>query len=340
MIKRWWMITGLVLLVLVGCTSQTEKADQGDNGIAIKSATVERADFPVTLQIGGTLEGQQQTTIYSKVIATVDNIPVSIGQKVKKGDLLVAFDRDGVQSQYRQTEANFLNARNNYRKTKALYEAGAVSETDLDGVETQFKVAEANFQAARQAVDIIAPFDGVVVDIPVNVGDEVATGMPVVEVAIVSALRVVLDVPTSVVGKLAEGQNVRVESPFDSTLVMTGRVIDVADAANPVTRSFEVECLFDNPPSGFSPGMYVIADIRTRLLEQALIVDNDAFLYRSGKTFLYKIVNDTVQMVEVEITADGQNRSAVSGPLQAGDRIVVVGHKNLAPGAAVREAAL
>ena len=340
MIKRWWILAGMVLIIMAGCSSQVEKSDNGELGIAIKSTLVEKGEFPVILDIGGTLEGKQQTTIYSKAVATVIDIPVSIGQKIKKGDLLVAFDRDGVQSQYRQTEASYLNAEKNYGKIKALYEAGAVSESRLDETETAFKVAKANFDAARQTVDIIAPFDGVVVDLPINVGDEVAAGMPVVEVAEVSALRVVLDVPTSVVGKLAVGQEVSVQSPFDSNLVMTGHVIDVADAADPVTRSFEVECLFSDAPEGFAPGMYVMADVRVNILEQALIVDNDAFLYRGGKTYLYKIENDTARLVEIQVEANGQNRSAVLGTLAAGDRVVVIGQKNLVPGAVVREADL
>lgn len=306
--------------------------------VVVRTAPVELRDFPVTVRLGGTLRGDRQTMIPAKVTTTVTNIPARAGQRVAKGDRLVALDPGGVQSQYRQAEALLRNAEKQWTKMRSLYEAGAVSETQLDAAEMQYDVARADFNSARQAIEIEAPFDGIVTDVYVRIGDEVAPGMPLVEVADIASLRLYLEVPTAQIGKLKTGQTVRVASPIDSAVVMTGTVASIADAADQVTRSFEVECHFPAPPGGFAPGVYVIAEIETEILKSALVVPNEAILYRSGKAMLYAILDDTAMLLTVAERATGQGETAVNGDVAPGQRVVVVGQKNLTPGAHVREA--
>ena len=75
-------------------------------------------------------------------------------------------------------------------------------------------------------------------------------------------------------------------------------------------------------------------------LEAAIVIPNDAILYRSGKALVYVIDSDTAGLVSISILATGDGQSAVEGNLNTSERIVVVGQKNLTPGAKVREADL
>lgn len=340
MMFRIFLTLGIAAALMIGCSGNSEtNTPSGQRApVMVRTEPVTQADFPVTVRVGGTLLGIQQTSIPAKISSTVTKIPVRVGQSVRKDDLLVMLDPGGVQSQYNQSKAVFQNAEKQWNKMKALYDNGAIPESQYDGAETEYEVAKANFNSARETVEIDAPFDGAVTDIPVRVGDEVALGMPLIEVADVNQLRLILDVPTSQVGRLTAGQEVEVRSPVDSTLTMTGTVYSVADAADQATRSFEVECRFAKPARGFSPGTYVIADITTKILNSAMVVPNDALLYRSGKAIVYAITNDTAQMVDLSVLGIGRGRSAVEGDITPGQRVVVVGQKNLTPGTYVREA--
>jgi len=327
-------------VLMTGCSSNTETDNPSGQRapVMVRTTPVEQADFPVTVRVGGTLLGIQQSAIPAKISSTVTKIPVRVGQRVRKDDLLVMLDPGGVQSQYNQTKAVFQNAEKQWNKMKALYDHGAIPESQYDGAKTEYEVAKANFNAARESVEIDAPFDGVVTDIPVRAGNDVSIGTPLVEVADIAELRLILDVPTSQVGQLKAGQEVEVRSPVDSTLTMAGAVYSVADAADQATRSFEVECRFSKPVKGFSPGTYVIADITTKILDGAMVVSNDALLYRSGEAIVYAITNDTAQMVSLSVLGIGRGKSAVAGDVTVGQRVVVVGQKNLTPGTYVREA--
>lgn len=328
-------------MAMAGCGGKTASTDDAQTAqVAVRTAMVQQGDFPRTVSVGGTLRGDRQTMIPAKVQTTVTKIPVKRGQTVRQGDLLIMLDPGGVQSQYTQAEAVFRNAEKQAKKMRTLYQAGAVSETQLDGAETEFAVAQANFNAARQTIEINAPFDGVVTDVYVRAGDEVSPGTPLVETADISALRLILEVPSDEVTRLSKGEPVHVTSPDDSTQKMTGEVIGVADAANIHTRSFEVECRFAEIKPGFAPGMYVMAEVETETLRGATLVPNDAIIYRSGEALVYTVAADTAGLVPITVIATGHDLTAVAGALQSGQKVVVLGQKILTPGAKVREAAL
>ncbi len=335
------LIAGLLIIALAGCGGEKASTGGAETAqVAVRTALVQQGDFPRTVPIGGTLRGDRQTMIPAKVQTTVTKVPVKRGQTVRQGDLLTMLDPGGVQSQYTQAEAVFRNAEKQAKKMRALYQAGAVSETQLDGAETEFAVAQANFNAARQTIEIDAPFDGVVTDVYVRAGDEVSPGTPLVEIADISALRLILDVPSDEVIRLSKGELVHVTSPDDSTQVVTGEVVGVADAANIHTRSFEVECRFAEVKPGFAPGMYVMAEVETETLRAAILVPNDAIIYRSGKALVYTVAADTAGLVPITVIATGHDLTAVTGALQPGQKVVVLGQKILTPGAKVREATL
>ena len=285
---------GILIIALAGCSG--EKASTGGAQtaqVAVRTALVQQGDFPRTLAIGGTLRGDRQTMMPAMVQTTVTKVPVKRGQTVREGEILIMLDPGGVQSQYTQAEAVFRNAEKQAKKMRALYQAGAISETQLDGAETEFAVAQANFNAARQTIEIDAPFDGVVTDVYVQTGDEVSPGTPLVETADISALRLILDVPSDEITRVSKGEPVHVASPDDSAQAITGEVIGVADAANVQTRSFEVECRFAEVKPGFAPGMYVMAEVETEILRAATLVPNDAIIYRSGEALVYTVAADT-----------------------------------------------
>jgi RND family efflux transporter MFP subunit len=340
MLSRIVIGIGILAAIGIGCGGGTETTETSTERppVVVRTAIINRADFPVTVRIGGSLLGDRQTVIPAKVTTTVSNVPVRVGQSVKAGDLLVMLDPGGVQSQYNQAKAVFQHAEKQLKKMRNLYDAGAISETQLDGVETEYEVAKANFSAARRSIEIEAPFDGVVTDIFVRAGDEISPGLPLIDVADVKSLRLILEASPAQAALLKSGQSVRVVSPIDSSIVMRGNVYSVADAASRSTRSFEVECRFESPPRGFSPGMYVTAEIEAGIIPAALSVPSEALLYRSGRTMLYIIEADTAALLTVKELGSANGSTAVEGAIDSGQRVVVIGHKNLTPGATVREA--
>jgi multidrug efflux system membrane fusion protein len=100
-----------------------------------------------------------------------------------------------------------------------------------------------------------------------------------------------------------------------------------------------VECRFKSPARGLAPGNFVAADILVRTIDGALAIPRDAVIYRGGAPFAYAVEADSVRLVALTVLATDARQVAVQGALEAGQRVVVTGQRNLTPGARVREAA-
>lgn len=331
-------VTLLILLPLACSKGDSSNLAEESPAVAVRTAKVEQAPFALRTTLAGTLKGDRQTVLVAKLSGTVAGVSITVGEQVARGQRLLDLDRGGVQSQYRQTEALYRDAETQLGKIESLFAAGAVSERELELARTGFDVAQANFEAARQAVEIESPIAGVVTDLYVRTGDEVAPGKPLVEVANVGALRLTLDVPSSQIGQLSVGQPVKVCAPYDTARCMDGAIRSIADAADRDTRTFEVECRFAEPLPSLAPGSFVSAEVTIRTLPAALSVPDLAILYRGGQAYVYAVDADTTLLVPLDVLARDQGRTAVAGALSPGQRVVVTGQKNLTPGARIREA--
>ena len=329
----------LASTLLFGCTEAEVATEITETpSVAVRTMPVRQGDFPVNLELTGTIKGERQTVVPAKLSSSVIATNVRVGQRVTAGQLVLQLDKGGLQSQFHQTEALFLNAQKQLRKMQSLLDAGAISEREMDITTTDFQIAKANFDAARGAAEVQSPITGVITDLYVRPGDEVSPGSRLFEVADISALRLTLDVPTSQIARLRTGQPVSVHPPDTDADPMTGTVYSIADAANTDTRSFEVECRFANPAPGFAPGTFATAEIEVEILETALLIDANAVLYRSGQAYSYAITADTAALIPIEVLAFNDGTAAVIADLTPGQRVVVTGQKNLTPGTPVREA--
>jgi len=339
--RNSWFTAPLALLTLLplACSEgDTNSAVEESPAVAVRTAIVDQAPFALRESFTGTLKGDRQTVLVAKLSSTVTGVSVSVGEQITRGQRVIDLDPGGVQSQYRQTEALCRDAETQLGKIESLFAAGAVSQRELELGRTGFDVARANFEAARQAVEIESPIAGVVTDLYVRTGDEVAPGEPLVEVADVGALRLTLDVPSSQIGRLSVGQPVKVCAPYDTAVCMAGSIRSIADAADRDTRTFEVECRFSEPLPSLAPGTFVSAEVTLRTLPSALSVPDEAVIYRGGQAFAYAVDADTTLLVPLEVLARDRGRTAVDGALKPGQRVVITGQKNLTPGTRIREA--
>ena len=201
---------------------------------------VKQDDIVQTVQAAGTLQAKTRVDVGAQVSGQVKEIPVVLGQSVKKGDLLVLLDPELAQSAVVQAEASVVQqraqvdsrrvdleaARRELDRQRRLLKGDATAATEAETAENNFAKLEADVrgQAAsllqlqaqldRNKVNlsytrITSPMDGVVVNIPVQVGQTVIAVQitPVmVTVADLDTITVRTKVPEADVQSLAVNQ--------------------------------------------------------------------------------------------------------------------------------------
>jgi RND family efflux transporter MFP subunit len=283
----------------------------------------------LTREFTGTIEGEQQAVIRSKINEAVEKINVAVGRDVGAESVVVTLDKNGPSSSYIQAQSVYQNAEKNINKLKYLFDQGAIAETQYDAAETEYEVAKANFESARRLVELTTPIAGTVTSIDVSPGDFVTIGQQVATVATVDKLRMKLGVTGDEIGYFDVGDRVRIAAENESDTEASGRVIKVARSADPETRSFLVELEIDNSARLLMPGMFARAQIVVETFDDIIAVPRDVILDRNDKYFVFIANGDRSRMTEVQLGAEFIGSAQVLNGLKVGDTIITVGQEYL-----------
>jgi multidrug efflux pump subunit AcrA (membrane-fusion protein) len=167
-----------------------------------------------SLDIEGTLQALQQSTVAAQVGGNVLQLAVKAGDRVKAGALLARIDERELQAGLAggdagvaQAAAALAQAQQNATRTRDLRAQGFVSQAALDLAETQLQAAQAAHRQAqagrsqaalaRSFAAVTAPFDAVVLATHVETGDLATPGRPLVTLYAPGRLRAVVQMPLS-----------------------------------------------------------------------------------------------------------------------------------------------
>jgi HlyD family secretion protein len=216
--------------------------------------------------------------------------------------------------------------------------AELVGKGDLAAAQARVREAEANVQLARNRIqqDLIrAPMAGTVYDLPARAGSYLNIGDAVASIGKLNPVRVRVYVDEPELGRVAEGEKVRIT--WDA---LPGRDWNGTVEKRPVqiialgTRQVgEVLCTIDNPLRELVPGTNVNAFILTQEVENALTVSRAAVRRENGAIGVYVLQPDgTVRWQPVRTGASDALRVQVLSGLRFGDAVAEANEQALKNG--------
>ena len=263
--------------------------------------------------------------------------------------------------------AEVANARANYQlvetefeRTKKLHEGQLISRSEFDQKQAQVEAARRQYEVARNGAEqqyqalmgakarvamarkavadtvVRAPFDGVVGERLVSVGDYVTRGMKIASVMRVNPLRLELTVPAQYVTTIAVGSAVNLEVDAHPGETFVGQVRFVSPALRSDSRALIVEAIVANPDARLKPGLFATARIEQAEKTAALLIPSTAVQKTATANRVYVIVGDHVEERLITLgQPEGDLIEAASG-LNVGDRVVSSGLERLKDGALVK----
>lgn len=266
------------------------------------------------LVLRGRTQSERKVELKAEMSGRVVNLPAAKGQMVKAGDPICELDVGARQARLDQAKAQLKQAKLEYDASVALEKKGHRSETQTAAALAAFEAAEANIRLMEQELSYTvmrAPFDGVVDNRLVSLGDYMTPGTP--------CAWVVAADPFLVVGAVAESQIAQVQPGTEgSAKLVTGETVDgkvtfLAAAADPQTRTFRVELTVANPDFKLRDG--VTADIRVRSSSVPAMQMSPAILSLddSGRIGVKLVENSVVRFVPVALVADDKDGVWVTG---------------------------
>ena len=232
---------------------------------------------------------------------------------------------------WRRIEEEFESAKSGERETEALH---AIAEADLALANVQLEQA----QATLKDTEIRAPFAGVIVRKNVTLGERVAPGKVLFQLADVETVKLDVRIPAADIHRLDSRivANVRVRGSDET---FTGRVANIGPRADQQTRSFPVEIYMSNSPGRkLLPGTFARAVIPVRNYPGAILIPRESVIFEDGKPSVFVANPDSGLATRrpIRIARRFGARYMIAAGLEPGDLLVTAGQRLLLDGARIR----
>ena len=322
-------------------------------------AKVVARDVPVEVQAPVDLRPLEQVDVGSKVLGYVDAVFVERGDRVKKGQI-VALVRPSdlpdqlaaARSSIGQIKAQAALARTNYERANKLAPSGVVSQQELQSSSAALASAESAEASAQAQISglairlgetrITSPITGYVSQRRLDPGALVGPpgGGAIVTVVRMDRLRVFLTLNEIDAMGISVGMDAHVELDSLPGRSFLGKVVRVAPAFDPLTRTLEAEVQLANESGELRPGMYGRGFIRREIHPSTPVVSVNAVQISSKQNYAFVLHDTKVERRVITTGAEVDDGSAleVRSGLAPGDEVVIAGADGLADGTTVRVA--
>jgi len=295
------------------------------------------------IRLPGTLQGAAAVPVYARSNGYVAAWLQDIGTHVRAGQLLARIDSPELEQQVAEAKAARAQAaaalelaRRSRERWERLGAQGIAPQQELDerhGAESQAQAALAASDAnlarlARLAAfqRVVAPFDGIVTQRNVEVGQLVGSGAPgdaraLFTVTRADALRLMVYVPQAYAAGVHVGQHVTVEQAEAGRPPVEGLVQRTAGALDAATRTLQVEVDLPNADGALLPGAYVQVKLPASQAKVATLPGSTLLFRRQGPAVAVVDATGKVTLRPVKLGRDLGGRVEVGG-VAAGDRVI------------------
>src|SRR5262249_15319339 len=273
-------LAGIAVLA-AGAVWQGRSHRPSETADAVIIQPVERHDIALTIEASGTIEPVDLVDVKSKASGTITQMPVSVGSKVKAGELMVQIDTRDVSNQYDQAlaalnaaEAKVQVSESQKSRSDSLFTRGVITADEhdaalLDFVNSQAALVNArtNLDLAKQRLDdatVRAPVAGTVLSSPVTAGtvissatSSVSGGTTLLTMADLDSIRMRALVAETDLGQVRPGQRatVTVDAFPDRTFEGTVEKIEPQAVIQQSVTNFPVLVSLVNEGDLLLPGM-------------------------------------------------------------------------------------
>lgn len=320
--------------------------------VKVQTGTVETQKMPRYLTLTGSIAADRQSDIAANVSGRVTNTYVERGMPVKQGQVIAVVDSRAAgfqaaaavaQSQAAQTQVNL--AKQDCERADTLFGQGAIAKAEYERLKSQCtaqlyqaNAAQANADLANKTASdtiIRAPFDGVIGERFVNVGEYVQPPTRVASIFAINPVRVSLSVPEPAVGLVKEGQTLqlKVSSWPDRLFPATVRFVSPALRTN--TRDLIIEASAPNADGALRPGMFATALLSVGEEDQPT-VPMEAIRREGTVRRLFLARNGQAFEVVVQTGVEKEGRIAVLEPIPAGEKVILSPPPGLRDGSSIQ----
>lgn len=211
--------------------------------------------------VTGITEAINDVVLSASLPGIIGNRPVKEGDFVKAGQPVIELDKKLEQLEEQRRKEVMELKKVDMDRTRSLAEKNSisVSRSELDKTVAEYAVSKAEYDLAKEQLvrrSVVAPFDGVVTGLMLNVGEACQAQQPLARLVDVRKCYFIGNVEEKAGHSLKAGQSIRLEiDAGDKAASFTGTIFFVSPVVDPASGLMKVKVVFDNPEGKVRPGV-------------------------------------------------------------------------------------
>ncbi len=336
------------MVLLSACDKQEEIVE-----LPLRSVKHQKISFSTDKLVktfSGVTKAELEADLSFRVSGRVESIPVNVGDKLEKGQLVARLDNkdyavlfEQAKAELAAAKASLRSAESEYNRTIGLYEKRNASKSQLDTARATAESAKAQVKANTQQVEaarlqlsyarLYSPQDCVVASKPVKENENVSSGQAVVSVNCGKKIEVIVDVPESYIDSVTENQQVNVALTAIDNSEFSGHVTEISSGSSDQASAFPVTVTLDGDHEGLRAGLAAEVEFTKSDGEEEryFILPVTAVAHDEQGDFAFVLTageNDKQAVVKkryVEVNEIVQQGVRVTSGLNNGDNVVTAG---------------
>jgi RND family efflux transporter MFP subunit len=299
-------------------------------------------------------QGEFPGSVYFKAVSEVSTevrgkvleVRFEVGQHVKKGQVLVRLDdellrkdRGAAQARRDRDRIALKDAETKLARAEGLVTGGLSPAEQLD--ETRFAVQGLRFSVAATEAEldrldaliaksaIASPFDGIVIERPLEIGEWRSEGSTIAVIAMENLYEAVVQLPETNIDYVSPGMKVELSVGPQS---LAGEVTAVVPRGDIASRTFPVKISVKTDIPLFE-GMTARARMPIGKRVECILLPRDAVVNQLGSNFVFTAQDGAARKHAVDVVGyDGLTAGILARDLGPGQQFLVKGHERLADG--------
>lgn len=283
----------------------------------------------------GSGEAIQSVIVMPQASGTLNEILVTAGQKVTKGQVLARLDDDEQLIERDKAQVSLKSAVEKSSSYKNLQSVARLDALDAQIAEESAKLALSTAQLNLKRREIVAPISGVAGIVSANVGDNVTTQSSIVMLDDRSQILVDFYAPERFVSQVTK------DAPFEATSVsrpgevFKGVIASIDNRVDAASRTVRIRGRIENPADILRAGMSFAVSMRFAG-ESYPAVDPLSVQWDAEGSYVWKVADNKAQKVRVSVIQRNPDSVLVQAALKPDDRIVTEGLQRVREGQPVR----
>ena len=319
----------------------------------ISTGSIGWADVGSNLTIAAHVEVDENrvTRVGSPLMGRIQTMEVREGEEVRQGQLMALLNSPGLtdgQLQFLKAMSHKQVAQRAVERAKVLLNAAVIGSAELQRREAELDEASAEMAAAadqllllgmpeesikkleatrtlNSVARVVATMDGTVLARKTTLGQMVQATDTMFEVADLSGVWMVADVPEELAGGLVRGHSVEAEVAALPNRKFRGVLSFISSTVDPATRTVRVRMDIPNPDRKLKPEMLATVVLRGPA-ERKAVVPTSAVVREEDREHLFVQVGEgTYELRPVTLGAEQNGTRVVIDGIRPNERIVLEG---------------